>query len=163
MEKKLYAYLEELGIATETYEHEPLYTVEQALAATAHIPGTQCKNLFLKDSKGNYYLVVAVHDTKIPLKKLSKDIGAPELRFTDAALLREYLQVEPGSVTPFGLIHTSAKTVNVILDSRLFEAELVDFHPLRNSATTVLNPQGLKKFIEACGNTMRVVDFLLYV
>lgn len=151
--------LQELGIAQVTYQHEPLFTVEQALRIAATIPGTQCKNLFLKDSKGRVYLVVAVHDTAINLKKLSKTVAAPELRFASADLLRHYLGVEPGSVTPFGLVHDHEHAVTVILDAHLFTQQQVCFHPLINSATTVIAPVDLQKFIDACGNRHVTIDF----
>jgi Ala-tRNA(Pro) deacylase len=82
-----------LSIHHTTYRHEPVFIVEQALQLTATIPGASCKNLFLKDSKNRFYLVVAVHDTVINLKKLSKHIHAPELRFANADLLKHYLGV----------------------------------------------------------------------
>lgn len=148
-----------LAIKTETYEHEPLFTVEQALAVASHIPGAWCKNLFLKDSKNNVYLISAVHDTKIELKKLSKSIKAPELRFGSAESLKQNLNVEPGSVTPFGLINDRDHKVMVLLDSKLFEHEFISFHPLENTATTVIKPADLITFIKYCGNSLQIIDF----
>lgn len=159
MSEQLFSKLNELSIAHATYHHEPLFTVEQALKVAAEIPGASCKNLFLKDSKGNFYLVVAVHDTVVQLKKLSKQLNAPELRFASAELLKEYLGVEPGSVTLFAIINDHAHKVTVIVDSNLFKHELVGFHPLTNTATTVIAPQDITKFIDAYGNNKVIVDF----
>src|ERR1700722_19640564 len=72
--------LKNLSISYITYSHPPVFTIEQAQAVASEIPGALCKNLFLKDSKGKFYLVVADHATQISLKKLSKHIHAPELR-----------------------------------------------------------------------------------
>jgi len=141
--KDLLNIFSELAILTKTYEHEPLFTVEQALTVASHIPGAWCKNLFLKDSKNNVYLISAVHDTKIELKKMSKFIKAPELRFASSELLKQYLNVEPGSVTPFGLIND--------ID--------ISFHPLENTATTVIKSADLITFIKYCGNSFQVIDF----
>ena len=151
--------LQELLIDNKTYYHEPLFKVDQALAATAHIPGAQCKNLFLKDDKKKLYLIVAVHDTAIQLKKLSKYIQASGLRFADENLLYEYLKVKPGSVTPFGLIFDANHAITVLLDAHLFKHELVGFHPLENTATTVIKPADLEKFIQASQNNYRVINF----
>lgn len=156
---KLYLKLNELSIAHTTYQHEPLFTVEQALKVASEIPGANCKNLFLKDRKGNLYLVIAVHDTVIQLKKLSKHISAPELRFASPELLKETLGVEPGSVTLFGIINDHAHKVIVIVDSNLFKHERVGFHPLTNTATTVIASQDINKFIDACENKRIIVNF----
>src|SRR5579885_987110 len=100
----LYDKLIFLNISTQLFKHEPLFTCEQAEYATKTlgIPGAQCKNLFLKDSKKKLYLIVALALTKIELKKVGNSLSAKELRFADAQLLMENLGVEPGSVTPFG-------------------------------------------------------------
>lgn len=159
MSDMLFKKLEKLNIPYSNYFHEPLFTLEQAMKVASEIPGAHCKNLFLKDSNNKVYLLVAVHDTKVPLKKVSKFIQAPELRFAQEDLLQHYLGVQPGAVTPFGLMHDHEKKVVVLLDARLFAAEQVSFHPLINTATTVIASHDLKKFIESCKNDYRVVDF----
>lgn len=155
----LFEKLQDLGINYTVYEHEPLFTVEQALKVASTIPGAQCKNLFLKDSKNNFYLIVALHDTQIHLKSLSKKIQAPELRFASAELLKKYVGVEPGSVTPFGLIHDVDHKVTVLLDAKLLTHEFAGFHPLKNDATVVIATSDLIKFIENCHNRVIMVDF----
>ena len=142
-----------------TYHHEPLFTSEQALKVSSTIPGAKCKNLFLKDSKSKLYLLVAIHDTAIHLKKLSKFIKAPELRFASPELLKEYLGVEPGSVTPFGLINDAQRAVTIILDAKLLEYEYAGFHPLVNTATTVILVDDFKKLIEFWNNNSLVINF----
>lgn len=158
-QNQLFEIFKKLNIDTKTYFHEPLFTVEQALRVTSSIPGVGCKNLFLKDSKCNLFLIVAVHDTKIDLKKLSKYLKAPELRFANAELLKECLSLEPGSVTPFGIIADKDHKIFVLLDSRLFDNELVSFHPLKNNSTTTIKPNDLIKFIEYCGNKFENINF----
>lgn len=153
----MYSRLKELSITYESYTHEPLFTVDQV--CSIEIPGASCKNLFLKDSKKQFWLVVAVGSTKIPLKNLGTYLRAPELRFAGPEQLMECLGVEPGSVTPFGLINDTKKQVAVILDKALFNHELVGFHPLKNDETIVLNPHDLKKFIDSLDYTYHEIDF----
>lgn len=159
MSDTLFKKLDELAIVYTNYTHEPLFTVEQSLKACSEIPAAGCKNLFLKDSKKNYYLVAAVHNTVINLKKLSKHVNAPELRFASADALKEYLGVTPGSVTLFGIINDTNHAVKVLLDSSLFNYEYVGFHPLINNATTVIASQDINKFIASCGNHAMIIDF----
>lgn len=154
----LFALLAELGIDTETHTHAPVYTVEEAKRLRGDIPGAHCKNLLLRDHKKVLWLVVAREDTAVDLKSLRERIGSGRLSFASPERLAEALGLEPGAVTPFGLINDTAHAVNVILEKRMMGADHVNFHPLTNAATTTLAPAGLLRFIEACGHTPRIVE-----
>ena len=45
-----------LGIAIETVEHPPVFTVAESRALEAASPARHTKNLFLKDKKGRFFL-----------------------------------------------------------------------------------------------------------
>jgi len=159
-EQKLINKLVSLGITYKTYNHAPAFTVEQMNALIASLPVFgACKNLFLKDSKKQIWLIVALCETQIKLKELSKKLQAPELRFADGDMLMKYLGVIPGSVTPFGLLNDTEHEVRVVVDKAIFSHDQVGFHPLRNDATTLINPQDLQKFIIACGNYLEIIVF----
>jgi Ala-tRNA(Pro) deacylase len=156
-EVRLLSLFERLGIKTTTIEHPPALTVEDIKKVS--LPGPACKNLFLKDSHHKLWLVCALPDTKIGLKELAKTLKAPELRFAQADLLMKHLGVEPGSVTLFALINDDPQSVSVVLDTSIFTQEQVGFHPLRNTATTMIAPKDIRRFIEACGKTPQEIDF----
>ncbi len=153
----LFARLESLGIATETRNHAPVFTVEEARALRGEIPGGHCKNLFLKDDKGNIWLIVCLEEAQIDLKAAPARIGSRRLSFGKPDLLREVLGVEPGSVTPFGLINDTARRVNVVLDAAMMAHDLLNYHPLENTATTTIRPSGLVTFIRSCGHQPAIV------
>jgi Ala-tRNA(Pro) deacylase len=157
-QEKLFALLKELNIETQTIHHEPMFTCEQSQSIAHLIPAAQCKNLFLKDSKKRLWLISALQSTAINLKKIAKQIQAPELRFADAELLKAHLCVLPGSVTPFGIINDNAHNVTLVLDANLMNEKIVSFHPLENNATTCITPSDLQKFIAACGNPSLIVE-----
>lgn len=153
----LFARLEALGIATRTTAHSPVHTVEEARALRGEIPGGHCKNLFLKDEKGAIWLVVALEDARIDLKALPARIGSGRLSFGKPDLLKEVLGVEPGSVTPFGLMNDREIRCQVILDAAMMQEAELNYHPLRNDATTTIRAADLVKFITACGHHPRIV------
>jgi Ala-tRNA(Pro) deacylase len=93
----------------------------------------------------------------IDLKTLPDRIGAARISFGKAELLQEVLGVEPGSVTPFALINDLEHQVNVVLDKKMMECDLVSYHPLVNTATTTLTPSDLMRFIESCGHKPQIV------
>jgi Ala-tRNA(Pro) deacylase len=150
---ELFARLEALGIAHTTRDHAPVMTVEESRFLHETIEGVHTKNLFLRDEKGALFLVTAPHERRIDLKTLHKRINSRRLSFGSAALLRVHLGVEPGSVTPLAAINDTDGKVRVVLDQWLTEQNLVNCHPLENTATTSLNSRDLVRFLEAVGHT----------
>lgn len=155
---ELLARLRDLGIDATTHEHAPVHTVAEAKAETGHLPGGHCKNLFLKDHKGQLWLVVALEDAPVDLKALGPAIGSGRLSFGKPELLREVLGVEPGSVTPFALANDRERRVRPVLQATLMREELLNFHPLVNSRTTAIRPADLERFLAACGHEARIVE-----
>jgi Ala-tRNA(Pro) deacylase len=150
-------FLQNLGISTSSVDHEPVFTVEQAQKVHGDIPGGHCKNLFCKDEKGALWLIVALENARIDLKAAKDKIGSKRLTFAKPELLLEVLGIEPGSVTPFGLINDKQCRTNVILDAAMMKLESLNFHPLKNDATTTISSADLMIFIKACGHNPRVV------
>ena len=153
----LFARLRSLGIATKTRDHAPVYTVEEARALRGEIAGGHCKNLFLKDDKGSIWLIVCLEEAQVDLKAAPAKIGSRRLSFGKPDLLMEVLGVEPGSVTPFGLINDTDQRVNVVLDAAMMAHELLNYHPLQNTATTTIRAADLVAFIRSCGHEPRIV------
>ncbi|MEM8690226.1 MAG: prolyl-tRNA synthetase associated domain-containing protein [Pseudomonadota bacterium] len=153
----LFARLNKLGITTTTTDHAPVYTVEESQALCGGIAGGHCKNLFLKDKKGVLWLVVTLEDAQVDLKTLPKIIGSGRLSFGKSELLGEVLGVEPGSVTPFALINDVEQRVEVVLDETMLCHEILNYHPLKNDATTSILSSDLVKFVESCGHTPKIV------
>jgi Ala-tRNA(Pro) deacylase len=153
----LFQRFQNLGIETKTHDHAPVFTVEEARKVHDQMPGGHCKNLFCKDEKGVLWLIVALEDAVINLKAAPAKIGSKRLTFGKPELLMEVLGVEPGSVTPFGLINDTTQRTNVILDEAMMRQSLLNFHPLKNDATTAIAGADLIRFITSCGHVPRVV------
>jgi Ala-tRNA(Pro) deacylase len=156
---ELLALLATHGIAAVTHEHPAVFRVGEAPELKAGIPGAHTKNLFLKDAKGQLWLISAEDRTQIDLKRLPPVIGAARLSFGSAELMEQVLGVTPGSVTALALANDKAHRVRFVLDRALAEAETVNFHPLTNTATTGLAQAGFRRFLAAVGVTPLVVDF----
>lgn len=75
-EEKVYRVLDQLGIGYSVKQHPPVYTVEEVEQYWSDIPGTHCKNLFLRDQKGKkHYLVVMLHNKRVNMAGLAEQIG----------------------------------------------------------------------------------------
>jgi Ala-tRNA(Pro) deacylase len=157
-EQKVYEVLEQLGIEYRVKEHPPVYTVEEAEEYWKDVPGTHCKNLFLRDQKGKrHYLVILEHSKKADMNRLADQIGDGKLSFASEKRLEKYLGLTTGAVSPFGLINDAGKEVKVILDRDLKGAEQVNFHPNVNTATVTVSFRDFERFLEWCRNDVMYV------
>lgn len=155
----LFAFLDDLGIAHETVEHAATFTVEEGRHLKASMPGGHSKNLFMKDKDGTIVLISAWADSQLKLNQLHKLISTRRLSFASAELMVECLGVEPGSVTAFALMNDKDQRVQFIADAALMGFDRVNFHPLVNTATTSIQREDLRRFVEATGHSLTVVDF----
>ncbi len=151
--------LEELKIETKTYEHEAVFTVDESSKIKQEIPGGHTKNLFLKDKKGNFFLVVAEGTAQIKLNSIHGLIGAKgRVSFGKPEALMELLGVKPGSVTAFAPINDIENKVSVIIDEPLLRHELINCHPLTNEMTTTISREDLLQFLKHVNHEPQIIQ-----
>jgi len=156
--QQLLDHLAAKSLAVATVSHPAVFTVAQSSAVTAAIPGGHTKNLFVKDKKDNYYLIVAEGSARIEMNRIHPLIGArSRLSFGSAQKLMEYLGVEPGSVTAFAVINDKGGRVEVIVDEPLLRHDIINCHPLTNTMTTTISRQNLLEFLKQAGHEPRIL------
>lgn len=159
-EQKLYEVLKRLGISYIRHEHSPVFTVEEAEKHWENISGAHCKNLFLRNKKGNrHYLVILESSKQADIKALTKKLREDRLSFASAERLVRYLGLETGAVSPFGLINDSKKEVQVVIDQDLKKEARINFHPNVNTATVGVDFKDFEKFLAWCGNSIHYLQF----
>lgn len=146
------------GVAFVINEHPAVFTVEESASLHAAMPGVHTKNLFLRDAGGQFWIVTAPHDASVDLKALPAVIGARKVSFGKAEDMERLLRVTPGSVTPLAAINDTGGEVRVALDRRVAEAEIVNVHPLRNTATIGLSGAALVAFLVDNGHLPVIAD-----
>ena len=150
--------LSELGIPYTRHEHPPVATVEEASTHWAGIDAMHCKNLFLRNQKGNrHYLVVLTASKRADLKAIADQIGDGKLSFASPERMMTHLGLTPGSVSPFGLINDREHAVRVVLDRDFQTAARLAFHPNINTATLTISAADFATFLAACGNPVQHV------
>jgi len=148
----VYSYLADLGITYVKHEHPAVYTVEEANQHWDTISGMHCKNLFMRDKKGRKHFLVVVESSKqVDIKALNEILGE-RLSFASPERLLKYLGLEPGSVSPFGLINNEDDEVSLLLDYDIDSAIEVSFHPNVNTVTLTLQKEDFLKYVAAVGN-----------
>ncbi len=155
---RLYQLLEELKISYDYYGHPPAPTVEEAAKYWKDLDATHCKNLFFRNHKGNrHYLVILEHTRELNIRDLEQRLKQGKLTFASPKRLKKYLGLNPGSVTPFGLINDTGTHVHLFLDEKLRESESISFHPCINTASLVIAYRDFIRFLEHCGNSYEYV------
>ena len=167
----LLARLAALGIEAPTTAHPPVFTVAESQALRTSLPGGEAgghsKNLFLRPAKpqpaqqaiGPHLLAVLQEDRQVSINALARAAGAGRMAMAPAAELLALLGVQPGSVTPFGMVNAPPGAVRIVFDAGLLrDHEWVHFHPLINSMTTAIRPAGLLRFLESLGHRPELLD-----
>ncbi len=160
LKEDIYRLLREKGIAFESMEHSPVYTMEDMEQCHITDKGTVCKNLFLRDAKGkNHFLVTVPNAKQVNLKALAEQIGSTKLSFASGERLAKYLKVQQGCVSPFGILNDETKSVTFVADEDLRNDSEVGIHPNDNTASVWIAFRDLQTLIEAHGNEIMFAHF----
>ena len=158
----LFKLLLKQNIKFETHEHDPLYTVDDSIKLRGKIEGAHTKNLFLKNKKSDFFLFSCLEDRAINLKLLKKNLNIGNISFASENHLKKLLGVLPGSVTPFGLLNDIDNEVSFYLDKELIDHEILNFHPLTNTATISINTCDFLKFMHNNKRLVKIINFDTY-
>ncbi len=167
-QERVLRYLDEHHIPFTTYNHPEGKTIEEAKRWWHDDGSVHCKNIFMRNHKGDqHYLIcfpcdydLAIHDIEHWLKDVlvSQGLKAPgKLSFASPERMMRYLGLEPGSVSPFGLINDTDHHVILFLDSRLKDAESLSFHPNDCRGTVVISQAAFQQYLSCVGNKIEYI------
>ena len=147
------ARLDALGIKYDRVTHPPVLTIADCAETDAKLNAVTAKNYFLTTkSQKRFYLCLARPEARFVTKDVSKQVASPRLSFASDEKLWELLRVRAGSVSPLALMFDSAKDVTLLVDSRLYAAERLAFHPCDNTQTVAMSAAGFfGKFLPTVG------------
>ncbi|MFH1781647.1 MAG: prolyl-tRNA synthetase associated domain-containing protein [Patescibacteria group bacterium] len=151
-------YLQSHDIKYAPHKHPAVFTCDEAEKHCADVPGIPGKNLFLKNKGGKrYFLVVLPASKRADLKKIAKIVGESKVSFANSEALKEKLDLEPGSVSPFGLLNDVQHEVEVYIDKDIYDANIVNFHPKRNTASLELTGEMFRKYLKTIENKVQII------
>ena len=135
-EERCYELLDRLQILFYRVDHEHAETIEDCEQVEGLLGCRICKNLFLCNrQQTDFYLLAMPGQKPFKTKLLSKQIGSARLSFADGGHMKEYLDVEPGSVSVLGLMNDKNKRVRLLMDRELLQDEFFGCHPCRNTSS----------------------------
>ena len=147
------------NIKYDIYEHLSLHTVEESKKLRGKIEGIHTKNLFLKNKKNNFFLFSCQESTIVDLKQLKKALNSGNISFAGDLYLKNILGVNPGSVTPLGLINDQNNEIKFFLDKKILYHKKVNFHPLVNTSTVSLNTKDFLLFMKKNNKLVNIFNF----
>ncbi len=103
-------------------------------------------------------MVIFEAHQQLDIHDLEKRLKQGKLSFASEKRMAKYLAIEPGSVSPFGLINDVENHVYVFLDSRLQTSHKISFHPNDNTASLVLLFSDFIKYLENIGNSFEFIE-----
>ncbi len=149
-----------LGISVPTIDHPPMVTVKDCKAIRVTPGGAgDIKNLFVRNKKGQMWLITCQEDRQIDLKALATALGAGRFSFASHQRLMLYLGVAPGAVSPLALINDRQRSVTFVIDNALLACETIYLHPLDNTRTTAMTSDDLLDFIARTGHPAHTIAF----
>ena len=164
-------YLREHNIPFTYYNHPEGKTIEEAKRWWKDDGSVHCKNIFMRNHKGNQHYLICfhcdhdldIHDLEARLKQALQAQGKPscgKLSFASPERMMKYLGLEPGSVSPFGLINDKEHHVHLFLDAALKDdksypdpkRKTLSFHPNDCRGTVVIALEDFERYLAEVGN-----------
>lgn len=153
------AFLDSHGLEYSWYTHTEAPTIEIARQYWRKDGSKHCKNLFFRNHKGNrHYLVVLDSDRDLDIHELEKRLHQGKLSFASPQRMERYLGLQPGSVSPFGLINDTDNHVHLFLDENLKKEASLSFHPNDNHATVVITQEKFMQYLKEVGNSYEFIE-----
>ena len=155
----IYHFLTSHSIPYERVDHPAVFTCEQAEQLVPPMPGTDTKNLLVRDKKGHrHFLVVVGYEKTVDLRALSPLLDVNGLGFASPERLMKYLGIEPGSVSLLAIVNDAECAVEVIVDEKVWQADVLKCHPLVNTSTLAIHRKDIEKILAVTGHRWRVLS-----
>lgn len=151
-------YLNENGLEYSWYRHDEAPTIEIARTQWRADGSKHCKNLFFRNHKGNrHYLVILDCERDLQIRDLEQRLHQGKLSFASPQRMEKYLGLQPGSVSPFGLINDTENHVHLFIDENLKKEKSLSFHPNDNHATVVISQTEFMRYLSMVGNSYEFI------
>lgn len=145
MKQKIFDILDGLEIPYINYEHDAVFTCDQA--KWIEVPWERVKSLLIRNKKStNFYMVVLKDSTRLDANLVRAKFEDTKMSFSSEEQMMQKIWLKPWSVSPFALINNTEKDITVVFEADL-QGKKIWLHPLQNDNTIVLEMNDLTKFL----------------
>ena len=155
-ERKVYDFLDDLGVEYYRIDHEPANGENPALMAEIEetLQARICNNLFLANrQRTRFYMMMIPSDKRFRSSEISKQAGSSRLHFAEPEYMEDLIHCTPGSASVMGLINDPDQRVQLLVDEDVLSSEYVGCHPCINTSSLRIRTEDLfGKVLEAMGH-----------
>lgn len=148
-EKRIFLLLEKSNFPYELYEHEPVYTCEQA-SKVRNVPISQGIKCLLLSSENGFVLALTRGDKRVDLKKIAQLEKVKKMQLANEKEVEKIAECSVGCVHPFCNLKT-------YVDKILLENENIEFNPGCHDKTVRIK---IKYLLELMKNTSKGITYL---
>ena len=159
-ERRVYDFLDSLGIEYSYVDHGAANTMEACVAVDEMLGTAMCKNLLLCNRQCTaFYLLLLPGDKPFRTSVLSKQIGSSRLSFAGGEYMERFLDITPGSLSVLGLMNDRGHRVELLIDEDVLQSDAIGVHPCVNTSSLRIATRDLmEKIIPAMGHAPRMVE-----
>lgn len=139
-EKRIISLLEKSGVDYKIYEHEPVYTCEQAARVRGVRIDEGIKCLLLKTDR-HFILVLTRGDKKIDFEKINLLENSKSLRLANEKEIENIAECKIGCVHPFS-------NEKKYFDKILLQQEMIEFNPGCHNKTVRIKVNDLLELLK---------------
>ena len=156
----IYRLLGELAMEYTSAQHPEAATMEDCRRIGQQLGAPFCKNLFLTNrQQTEYFLLLIGEEKRFRTAEVSKRIGRSRLSFGPEEKLYELLGVQPGSISPLGLIFDEGHRVQLLVDRDVAALESFCVHPCKNTESLRMNTKDFFSiFLQKTGHEPQLIE-----
>lgn len=147
-------FLKSKNIQYHIQSHNPVMNMaelSQIVCTKEGISFHYAKNMVFKSKNGNFVYYLLPGEQNANIKMLEKFSGEKGLQGANETHLHDYLNVQKGGVTPFGLLNLTEDNrskFTLVIDERLSDREYIAVHAMINDHTIWLHFKDLETLLK---------------
>jgi Ala-tRNA(Pro) deacylase len=159
-QSEVFEVLNALAIQYKYFESPKDFSSEDDGSFWQKIAALRCKNLFLRNHKGNrHFLIIAPYYADVSITALEQYFKKGKISFASDKRLKKCLKVKPGAVSVFSLINDTENHVEVFVDERLKQGHELTFLPNMHNALLAITYHDFISLLNNSGNKWQFFDF----
>lgn len=155
----VYEKLEELKIDFKYYESPRDFSDEDDGSFWKRIEATRCKNLFMRNHKGNrHFLIISDYYRDVDIRILEQKFKKGKISFASQQRIDKWIKGVPGAISVFNLFNDAENHVEVFIDETLKDKKTLTFLPNELNALIAISFDDFVKILNESGNYYEFLD-----
>jgi Ala-tRNA(Pro) deacylase len=156
----VYEVLDKFNIDFKYYESPRDFSDEDDGSFWKKINATRCKNLFMRNHKGDrHFLIISDYYRKVEIKVLEQKLKKGKISFASQKRIDKWIKGMPGAISVFNLFNDTQNHVMVYIDESLKQKLVLTFLPNELNALLAISFNDFLDLLHKSGNEFEFIDF----